>query len=51
MKPARRCTRAALGRIELAERFQEQSPAFIPNPGRAGDSDVGIEMIVSGVRP
>lgn len=50
MKPARRCTRAAVGCSELAERFHEQSPTFVPNPGSANDPDVGLEMIVSGVR-
>lgn len=51
MKPARRCTRAAVGCSELAERFHEQSPTFVPNPGSAEDSDLRIEMIVSGERP
>ena len=51
MKPARRCARAAVGRIELAERFQGQSPTFIPSPGSADDSDLRIEMRVSGQRP
>jgi len=50
MKPARQFTRAAMSRIELAERFQEQSPTFTPSPGSANDPDVGLEMIVSGVR-
>lgn len=50
MKLARRCTRTALGLIELAECFHVQSPTFTPSPGSANDPDVGLEMIVSGVR-
>lgn len=51
MKLARQCTRAAPGSIEIAGCFREQSSTFIPNLGHADDSDLRIEMLVSGERP
>ena len=51
MRPARRCTRAAVGCIEVADCSHEQSPTFIPSLGSADDCDLRIEMRVSGQRP
>ena len=51
MKLARQCTRAAPRSIEIAGCFREQSSTFIPNLGHADDSDLRIEMLVSGERP